>query len=199
MKRLGEVVREREEALRRHRAILSHLPPPSSREQSESAILASHFQFVRDDDADEKDFNKDYRVRIARRYYDRLFKEYAIVDLSEFKSGRIGMRWRIEREVIQGKGQFICGARKCEQMGDLTSYEVPFRYKEQGEVKMELVKVRVCHSCAEKLILASSKSESLLKKIETDESSQKRRKVEDSSDPQGPASSSADEFDDLLL
>ena len=199
MKRLSEVLREREEALRRHEAILRHLPPPLSSEQSESSILASHFQFVRDDDADEKDFNHDYRVRMARKYYDRLFKEYAIVDLSEYKSGRIGMRWRVEREVIQGKGQFICGARKCEEKGDLTSYEVPFRYKEQGEVKTELVKVRVCLSCAEKLILASSKSKSQLKKVETNGSGQKRSKVDDSSELREPAPASADEFNDLIL
>jgi Folate-sensitive fragile site protein Fra10Ac1 len=61
------------------------------------------------------------------------------------------MRWRIEKEVVVGKGQFICGAKGCESQANLHSYEVPFRYVEQGQTKNELVKVRVCVDCAKKL------------------------------------------------
>lgn len=197
MKRREDVLREREEAERRHQAILSHLPSGSA-ELNENALLASHFQFVRDDEADEREFHRDYRVRMARRYYDRLFKEYAIVDLSEHKTGRIGMRWRTESEVVRGKGQFICGARKCEEKGELTSYEVPFRYKEQGEVRMELVKVRVCDSCGEKLRIASNKSENTVKKIEVAELNKKRRREQSSSSPLHDKTS-AEEFADLLV
>ena len=40
----------------------------------------------------------------------KLFKEYAIADLSRHKEGRVGLRWRTQ-EVVSGRGQFICGAK----------------------------------------------------------------------------------------
>ena len=36
--------------------------------------------------------------------YDKLFKEFAIADLSRYKEKKIGLRWRTEREVVCGKG-----------------------------------------------------------------------------------------------
>jgi hypothetical protein len=39
------------------------------------------------------------------RYYSKLFKEYCIADLSRYKERKIGMRWRVEKEVVVGKGQ----------------------------------------------------------------------------------------------
>ena len=62
-----------------------------------------------------------------------------------------GMRWRSEGEVIQGKGQFVCGNINCMVDDGLTSFEVPFKYLEHEIVKRELVKVRVCDKCAKKL------------------------------------------------
>ncbi|RVX02878.1 Protein FRA10AC1 [Vitis vinifera] len=35
----------------------------------------------------------------------------------------IGLRWRTEKEVISGKGQFICGNKHCDKRDGLTSYE----------------------------------------------------------------------------
>ena len=49
-------------------------------------------------------------MRLARRYYSKLFREFCIADLSRHKEGRVGLRWRTQREVVAGKGQFICGA-----------------------------------------------------------------------------------------
>lgn len=40
---------------------------------------------------------------MARRYFDKLHKEYALCDLSRHKKGQVGLRWRVEREVIEGK------------------------------------------------------------------------------------------------
>lgn len=51
------------------------------------------------------------------------------------------MRWRSEKEVIAGKGQFICAARGCEERRGLATFEVPFSYEEAGEKKQALVKV----------------------------------------------------------
>lgn len=52
------------------------------------------------------------------------------------------MRWRIEKEVVIGKGQFICGSRACEERDTLRSWEVNFAYLEHGAKKNALVKLR---------------------------------------------------------
>ena len=52
------------------------------------------------------------------------------------------MRWRIEKEVIDGKGQFVCGEKKCTIKEGLKSWEVNFAYMEHGERKNALVKLR---------------------------------------------------------
>ena len=42
--------------------------------------------------------------RLAKKYFDKLFKEYCICDLSQWQEKKIAMRWRIDREVVSGKG-----------------------------------------------------------------------------------------------
>ena len=61
------------------------------------------------------------------------------------------MRWRIEKEVVDGKGQFICGEKKCDIKEGLKSWEVNFAYVEHGERKNALVKLRLCPDCSYKL------------------------------------------------
>lgn len=61
------------------------------------------------------------------------------------------MRWRVEKEVIIGKGDTICSNKLCTKASELETYEVNFAYLEEKERKNALVKVRVCSSCAEKL------------------------------------------------
>lgn len=51
------------------------------------------------------------------------------------------MRWRTETEVINGNGQFICGARKCTNPEGLRSWEVNFAYMEDSVKKNALVKL----------------------------------------------------------
>jgi protein FRA10AC1 len=113
--------------------------------------LQRNHQFVRDDEQDEKAMSRSWEVRMARKYYNRLFKEYAVGDFSRYREGKIGLRWRVEREVMNGKGQFTCGSLSCTASNNLESYEVPFRYNEGGVLKHELVKIRVCEECAVKL------------------------------------------------
>ncbi|KAI9323292.1 hypothetical protein BX666DRAFT_1873352 [Dichotomocladium elegans] len=105
--------------------------------------------FVRSDDEDDE--NQSWEKRLAKKYYDRLFKEYAICELKYYKDGKIALRWRTEREVIMGKGQFICASTRCEETNDLKSWEVNFGYVEDGHKKNELVKVRLCPDCSYKL------------------------------------------------
>jgi Folate-sensitive fragile site protein Fra10Ac1 len=54
---------------------------------------------------------------------------------------QIALRWRIEKEVVAGKGQFICGNKVCNAKEDLKTWEVNFAYAEQGEKKNALVKL----------------------------------------------------------
>lgn len=51
------------------------------------------------------------------------------------------MRWQMEKEMISGKGQFICGNRVCDEMKLLRTWEVNFSYMEHGEKKNTLVKL----------------------------------------------------------
>jgi protein FRA10AC1 len=114
---------------------------------SDALILASQHEFVREDERDSERMKNDWRVRMARSHYDRLYKEYALADLSRADVGAIGLRWRVEAEVLSGKGQTICGSLSCCGLEGLTSFEVPFKYGEGGKVKCELVKLRLCGSC----------------------------------------------------
>lgn len=52
------------------------------------------------------------------------------------------MRWRIEKEVVTGKGQFVCGNRICSGNSELRSWEVNFAYDEGGTRKNALIKLR---------------------------------------------------------
>ena len=56
-------------------------------------------------------------------------------------SVQIAMRWRIEKEVVSGKGQFSCGNKRCDADAKLRSWEVNFAYVEHGEKKNALVKL----------------------------------------------------------
>ncbi|PNW80941.1 hypothetical protein CHLRE_07g336250v5 [Chlamydomonas reinhardtii] len=116
--------------------------------RTDADALREHHRFIR---TEEDDGDHGWEARLAKRYYDRLFKEYAIVDLSFYKESRLGMRWRTQKEVVSGKGQFVCGAKGCEASDGLCSYEVNFAYQEAGERKQALVKLRVCPACAFKL------------------------------------------------
>lgn len=57
----------------------------------------------------------------------------------------------------QPKGQFECGALRCNERRDLHSYELNFKYKEAGSVKNELVKVRCIHCPSRAFFVLSSK------------------------------------------
>ena len=57
------------------------------------------------------------------------------------QTGHYGMRWRSKQEVLDGKGQFTCGAKGCLEQRSLASFEVPFAYVEAGKQKQALVKV----------------------------------------------------------
>ncbi|XP_066549739.1 protein FRA10AC1 [Amia ocellicauda] len=110
-------------------------------------VRENHRFLWRDEDEEEMTWEKE----LAKRYYDKLFKEYCIADLSRYKENKFGFRWRVEKEVVSGKGQFFCGNKRCEAKEGLKSWEVNFGYVEHGEKRNALVKLRLCPECSYKL------------------------------------------------
>eukprot|EP00741_Cyanophora_paradoxa_P025457 tig00000382_g24575.t1 len=141
-------------------------------------ILQREHRFIRDDDEDAADAS--WEKRLARRYYDRLFKEFALADLSNYKAGQVGLRWRTEKEVFAGKGQFVCGNKRCDGREQLRSFEVNFAYVEANERKNALVKLRLCPECAfklnyRKLAEMAKEEKRAAKKAEKEERRQRRK------------------------
>ncbi|XP_029465753.1 protein FRA10AC1 isoform X2 [Rhinatrema bivittatum] len=111
-------------------------------------IIRENHRFLWQEE-DEADMT--WEKKLAKKYYDKLFKEYCIADLSRFKKNQFGFRWRTEQEVISGKGQFFCGNKLCDEKEGLKSWEVNFGYIEHGEKRNALVKLRLCPECSYKL------------------------------------------------
>ncbi|ORX87509.1 hypothetical protein BCR32DRAFT_215295, partial [Anaeromyces robustus] len=131
--------------------------------QTEYDILKKEFKFIR---TEKDNDNSTWEKRIAKKYYDKLYKEYCLANLKYYKEGKIALRWRIERELISGKGQFICGNVDCSESENLHSWEVNFAYREDNEKKNALVKLRLCPKCSYKLNYKKIKQ---LKKQEKEE------------------------------
>jgi protein FRA10AC1 len=115
--------------------------------KTDADVIAESYRFIRENG----DNDGSWESELALKYYEKLFRTYCLIDLSRYKEGKFGLRWRVEQEVIDGKGQFICGSTKCTNRDNLRSYEVFFRYDEAGVAKQNLVKCRVCPSCAPKM------------------------------------------------
>ena len=126
---------------------IEHVERSTEKDRNDYSVLREQHRFLWE--ADDK--VDSWEKKLAKTYYDRLFKEYAIADLSRYKENKIALRWRIEKEVIEGKGQFACGNKHCASREDLESWEVNFAYVEQGVKKNALVKLRLCPGCSLKL------------------------------------------------
>ncbi|XP_074645744.1 protein FRA10AC1 homolog [Tubulanus polymorphus] len=131
----------------------------SSRDKTDLDIIRENHRFLWDDDDERDDDSLTWEKKLAKKYYDKLFKEYCIADLSRYKENKIALRWRIEKELIAGKGQFVCGNKKCAESEGLRSWEVNFAYVEANEKKNALVKLRLCPRCSYKLNYNSRKRE----------------------------------------
>ncbi|XP_073824317.1 uncharacterized protein [Musca autumnalis] len=121
-------------------------------------VIREHHRFLWNDEEHPEE-DQSWEVRLVKRYYDKLFKEYCIADLSRYKENKIALRWRTEAEVVAGIGQFQCGSRKCLEKDNLRSWEVNFGYKEHGEHKNALIKLRLCPEHSEHLNYTSKKRE----------------------------------------
>ena len=117
------------------------------------------FLWTDDDKADES-----WEKNLAKKYWDKLFKEYCIADLSRYKENKFAMRWRVEKEVVSGKGQFVCGSKPCDKKDKLRSWEVNFGYVEHGTKRNALVKLRLCPECSYKLNFNHQRKEATKRK-----------------------------------
>jgi len=103
------------------------------------------------------DGQKNWADRVADKYQESLFREFAICDLKHYRSG-FALRWRTEDEVLAGTGQDTCGNSRCKYHDGsraqpaLKTLELPFAYVERGEACSALVKVVLCDSCCHKLM-----------------------------------------------
>lgn len=132
-----------------------------SKDKTDLDVVRENHRFLwREDDEEDMTWEKE----LSKKYYDKLFKEYCIADLSRYKENKFGFRWRIENEVISGKGQFLCGNKRCENKEGLKSWEVNFAYVEQGEKRNALVKLRLCPECSFKLNYHHKRKEVTVKK-----------------------------------
>jgi len=126
---------------------IEHFQRSTENDRNDYTILREEHKFLWEGSDDLSSWEK----RLAKAYYDKLFKEYAISDLSRYKENKIALRWRTEKEVVEGKGQFVCGSKHCSEREGLQSWEVNFAYVEQGSKKNALVKLRLCLECSGKL------------------------------------------------
>lgn len=126
---------------------IEHVKRSTDKDRNDYTVLSEQHKFL----WKEHDTADTWEKKLAKAYYDRLFKEYAICDLSRYKKNEIALRWRTEKEVLEGKGQFTCGHKHCSELKDLKSWEVNFNYVEHNERKQALVKVRLCADCSAKL------------------------------------------------
>ncbi|KAK6345645.1 hypothetical protein TWF718_007555 [Orbilia javanica] len=151
--------------------------PTVSKGKTERDLLEQEFEFLRDESDRSGTGSDDTAKEIAKKYYDNLFREFALIDLSRWREGQVALRWRTKQEVLQGLGQFTCASLTCprhaaapteesidefrlddtrantksEEDVGLETFEMNFGYVEKGVKKNALVKVCVCQKCARKL------------------------------------------------
>lgn len=128
---------------------------------TEFDILKASHKFLREDEEGPK---LSWNEQLAKKYYDNLYREYAVCDLKHYKTGNFALRWRTESEVISGAGETTCGNTRCPlhtasyaERKSLKTLELPFSYIEDAESKFALVKVVLCDRCLKKLMWKRNK------------------------------------------
>ena len=111
--------------------------PPALSDYDE---LRAHYRFVLPDDDDEtiyndnknntttatndnnrKKYGSTWQERMVKNYHQGLYKEYVLADLSRVvEIGKIGLRWRTEVEVSNGRGFRYCGNLTCRSVSSTT-------------------------------------------------------------------------------
>ncbi|XP_047491206.1 protein FRA10AC1 homolog [Penaeus chinensis] len=162
-----------------HPGSTNSLQRDTSKDKRDIDVIRENHQFL----WDASDAPDTWERQLAKKYFDKLFKEYCICDLSRYKENKVGMRWRIEVEVIDGKGQFTCGERRCSETEGLRTWEMNFGYIEQEVKKNALVKLRLCHDCSYKVNYHHKRKEVTRKRTKSNadkhRNKKKQRKEED--------------------
>ncbi|XP_075830060.1 protein FRA10AC1 homolog isoform X3 [Microtus pennsylvanicus] len=127
-------------------------------------VIRENHRFLWNEE-DETDMT--WEKRLAKKYYDKLFKEYCIADLSRYKENKFGFRWRIEKEVISGKG--LC--QEC-------SFKLNFHHRRK-EIKSKKRKAKTKIECDDSPRKKSRSSSSEASKG-TEEGHSSSKKPEDS-------------------
>lgn len=70
-----------------------------SKWKTDRNVIAENMKFIWNDD----DQPATWEERLAKKYYDKLFREYCICDLSKFKENKIANRFRVEKEIVNGE------------------------------------------------------------------------------------------------
>ncbi|KAL3895006.1 MAG: hypothetical protein SGCHY_004947 [Lobulomycetales sp.] len=148
--------------LSRERLALVSEKRQQAKGQTDTDVLRNNNIFIRSSshDLDLDPETSSWEQRVAIKYYEKLFKEYCLCNLERYKKGQIAMRWRTKKEVVDGKGQFVCASLSCLRDRDLASWEVNFAYVENQVRKNALVKVRLCPECSDKLNYKTRKRKS---------------------------------------
>jgi len=179
----------------------------AKRVKTDYDVLRENYKLERSSDeesADETDAT--WEQKVSRKYYNKLYKEFGIIDLSRYKTGKFGIRWRHRQEVSVGKGEATCGATSCNGNQELKTFEVPFQYKEHDERKKTLIKIRLCPDCTRKMNYKKvketdreikrlkKKEEKLLKKLKKKQKKRKTRSADsDDRDDEWPRKKAKDD------
>uniref|UniRef100_A0A3Q2QBJ5 FRA10A associated CGG repeat 1 n=1 Tax=Fundulus heteroclitus TaxID=8078 RepID=A0A3Q2QBJ5_FUNHE len=139
---------------------MADLRRSAAKDKTDLDVLRENHRFLWKDE-DEEDMT--WEKEIAKKYYDKLFKEYCIADLSRYKENKtlilarcffFNIKHGCSSLLTQGRrhsGQFQCGNKVCSIEEGLKSWEVNFAYVEHGEKRNALVKLRLCPECSFKL------------------------------------------------
>jgi hypothetical protein len=82
--------------------------------KTDADIIRQEHEFIRDDEADHtadasaSARGKRWEAELAKKYWDRLYKEYALADTSRYREGQLGLRWRTEQEVCACSCEVCC-------------------------------------------------------------------------------------------
>ncbi len=86
-------------------------------------ILQENYRFLRENASEkekekEKEKKENWEEKLAKNYESHLDRSYGIIDLSKYKKGKMGIRWRTKEEVKKEKGLNICGGKGCENFNE---------------------------------------------------------------------------------
>ncbi|XP_068146069.1 protein FRA10AC1 homolog [Drosophila tropicalis] len=192
--------KERHKFILNHYVLATQAENESRKHKRDIDVIRENHRFLwEDDNLDSSSLS--WEQRLALRYYKKLFKEYCIADLTRYKDNKIALRWRTKQEVVTGIGQFQCGSRHCSEKEDLRTWEVNFKYIEQGAPQNALVKIRLCPNHTQQLNYRTKKREIKRQKKRAKEErktvrKQKRRKVKDQEEPSAKEDSDDEEGQD---